>query len=417
MFESSGELLRKIRLGEDTSLEYKSVQFRGDRVTGPKRDSLADELAALANTHDGTLVLGVDDRTRDVIGIPVERLDAVERYVYEICNESVTPPLAFRCFRLEIPDALGNLQPVLKIEIPRSLFVHRSPGGYFFRQGSSKRPMEPDYLARQFQQRSQARLIRFEEQATPHSTMADLSEHLWTNYTTRSREPSEIVLLKRGLLAEDDDRSVRASVAGILFCCEGPERFFPNAYIEAVRYRGKKQDSNYQVDAQRIRGPLNRQIERAMVFLRKNQTVSAGKIPHRFEMRQFSERAVFEAIVNAVAHRDYSIFSSKIRFFMFDDRLEIYSPGALPNTVTVDNIAFRQSTRNELITTLLAETPVEDPVGDVGRSFYMERRGDGVPIILDRSQELSGKKPVYRLIDDSELLLTIFSAGTKGTSA
>ncbi len=417
MFESSGELLRKIRLGEDTSLEYKSVQFRGDRVIDPRRDALADELAALANTHDGTLVLGVDDRTRDVIGIPVERLDAVERYVYEICNESVTPPLAFRCFRMEIPDTLGNLQPVLKIEIPRSLFVHRSPGGYFFRQGSSKRQMEPEHLARQFQQRSQARLIRFEEQATPHSTVADLSEHLWTNYTTRSPEPSEVVLLKRGLLAEDDDRSVRASVAGVLFCCEEPERFFPNAYIEAVRYRGKKQDSNYQVDAQRIRGPLNRQIERAMVFLRKNQTVSAVKIPHRFEVKQFSERAVFEAIVNAVAHRDYSIFSSKIRFFMFDDRLEIYSPGALPNTVTVDNIAFRQSTRNELITTLLAETPVEDPVGDVGRSFYMERRGDGVPIILDRSQELSGKKPVYRLIDDSELLLTIFSASTKGTSA
>ena len=209
---------------------------------------------------------------------------------------------------------------------------------------------------------------------------------------------------------------MRASVVGVLLCCEEPERFLPNAYVEAVRYRGKKQDSNYQVDAQRIRGPLSRQIERSMVFLRKNQTDSTVKTPHRFEVKQFSESAVFEAVVNAVAHRDYSIFSSKIRFFMFDDRLEIYSPGALPNTVTIDNISLRQSTRNELIATLLAETPVPESVGDVGRSFYMEKRGEGVPIILDRSQRLSGKKPVYRLIEDSELLLTIFSASMRRTS-
>ena len=184
----------------------------------------------------------------------------------------------------------------------------------------------------------------------------------------------------------------------------------PNTYIEAARYRGKKQDSNYQTDAQKIRGPLNQQIEQAMSFLEKNQTVTALKKPHRVEMNQFSDRAVFEAIVNAVAHRDYSSFASKIRFFMFDDRLEVYSPGALPNTVTIDSISLRQATRNELITSLLAETPVVETVSDVGRGFYMEKRGEGVPIILNESEKLSGKKPVYRLIDDSELLLTIFAA-------
>ena len=147
-----------------------------------------------------------------------------------------------------------------------------------------------------------------------------------------------------------------------------------------------------------------------MAFLKKNQTVAAAKKPHRVEVPQFSVRAVFEAVVNAVAHRDYSISGSKIRFFMFDDRLEIYSPGALPNTVTVDSIALRQATRNELITSLLAERPVAETIGDVGRGYYMEKRGDGVPIILRESERLSGRKPVYRLIDDSELLLTIYAA-------
>ena len=147
-----------------------------------------------------------------------------------------------------------------------------------------------------------------------------------------------------------------------------------------------------------------------MIFLKRNQKVAAVKQPHRIETPQFSERAVFEAIVNAAAHRDYSIHGSKIRFFMFDDRLEIYSPGALPNTVTVESLPLRQATRNELLTSLLAECPVSDSCGAVERTSYMEKRGDGVPIIMRESERLSGRKPEYRLIDDSELLLTIYSA-------
>jgi len=409
MFDSPEELLGKIRLGEDTSLELKTVQFRSGKVSEPKRNDLADELAAIANTYDGVLVFGVDDKSRDIIGIPVERIEEVERYVFEICNESIRPPVPFRSFRMELPDNSGVLQAILKVDIPRSLFVHESPGGYFYRQGSSKRKMPPDYLARLFQQRSQARLIRFDEQPVPNSTMSDLSESLWRRFTARSGEPPEIVLLKRNLLSREESGTVRCSVAGVLLCSEQPDRFMPNAYIEAVRYRGTRQDSNYQADAQKIQGPLDAQINQAMAFLKRNQSVVAEKKPHRIEKTQFSEQAVFEAIVNAVAHRDYSVFGSKIRFFVFDDRLEIYSPGTLPNTVTIESIALRQATRNELITSLIAEIPIAEAVGNVGRGFYMEKRGDGVPIIFEESLQLSGRKPEYQLIDDAELLLTIWA--------
>ena len=122
---------------------------------------------------------------------------------------------------------------------------------------------------------------------------------------------------------------------------------------------------------------------------------------------------MFEAIVNAVAHRDYSIHGSKIRFFIFDDRLEIYSPGTLPNTVSIESLPLRQATRNELLTSLLAECPVDATAGPVGRGYYMEKRGDGVPIILRESESISGRRPEYRLLDDSELLLTIFTAPAK----
>lgn len=409
MFDSIQELLGKIRLGEDTSLELKTVRLRGDKVSEPRRDDLADEIAAIANTHDGALVLGVDDKTRDIVGIPVESLEAVERFVFEVCNESIKPPVIFRSFRIELPDDTGALQPILKVEIPRSLYVHESPGGYFHRQGSSKRKMAPDILARLFQQRNQARLIRFDEQSVPESSLSSLDEPLWRRFVGASDDPVA-TLRKMKILTVDETGTDRATVAGILMCSSNPETWLAGAFIQAVRYRGTNQDSNYQLDAKEICGPLDEQARGALSFVRRNMKIAARKSPGRVEMPQFSMRAVFEAIVNALAHRDYSIHGSKIRLFLFEDRLELYSPGPLPNTVTIDSIALRQSTRNELLTTLLAKCPVEDPAGEIERQFLMEKRGDGVPIILRETRKLSGRDAEYRLIDDAELLLTLYAA-------
>ena len=121
-------------------------------------------------------------------------------------------------------------------------------------------------------------------------------------------------------------------------------------------------------------------------------------------------RSVFEAVVNAVVHRDYSKAGSKIRLFMFTDRLELYSPGALANTLTVDDLPYNQATRNELLARLLSETTLDDNMGrQVARRHFLERRGEGVGIILNESQALSGKTPLYELFGE-ELRLTIFAA-------
>jgi len=378
----------------------------------PSRDRLADELASMANTKDCIVVLGVDDKTCEIVGVKAEHIDAVDRYIYEICEDSITPPISFQSFRMELPDSTNTLRIILKVAIPRSFFVHRSPGGYFRQQGNSLQEMSPEQLAHLFQKRKQTRLINFEELPVPRSSITDLNKELRERYTTRSSESEDTILLKRSLLVKEENGAMAASIAGILLCSEHPEKFIPSAFIEAVRYRGIRRDINYQVDAKKICGPLDQQIKEAMNFLKKNQTATVVKKPYRINTSQFSERAVFEALVNAVAHRDYSVSGPKIQFLMFDDRLEIYSPGPLAYTITVDNIYFRQATRNELITSLLAEAPVADTIGDVDRDFYIEKRGDGVPIIMTESEKLSGKKPTYKLINDSELLLTIYSAKT-----
>ena len=93
MFDNIADLIDKIRLGEDSYLELKEVRFAGQKVSAPHKDSLADELAAFANSRGGVCMLGVDD-TREVLGIPLERLDLVEDFVRQICLDSITPPLA-----------------------------------------------------------------------------------------------------------------------------------------------------------------------------------------------------------------------------------------------------------------------------------------------------------------------------------
>ena len=172
------ELERRIRLGEDPTLELKRVLLAGSRIMAPRDNEFADELAAMANGWGGTAVLGVEDRSREALGIPLDHLDAVEAWVREICNDSVKPPLDALIRKMELPGATGRLVAVICVEVVRSLFVHKSPGGYFRRIGRSKREMSPEVLARLFQERSQSRVIRFDESPVPGTSPEHLDDGL-----------------------------------------------------------------------------------------------------------------------------------------------------------------------------------------------------------------------------------------------
>ena len=416
MFDTRKELLDKIRLGEDTFLEYKEVRFAGQRITEPRRDSLADELAAFANSRGGVFVLGVEDGTREILGIPNERLDTAERSVHELCHDSIDPPITPIIERLELPTTAGVDVAVIKIDVPRSLFVHRSPGGFLHRVGSAKRIMSSEYLARLFQQRSQARLIRFDEQIVSKATLDDLQPDLWERFRTpRSPSEREHFLSKLHMARTDDEGMLRPTVAGVLTGSKDARPWLPNAYIQAVAYRGTSiragaSNDPYQLDAVDIHGPLDTQIVDACRFVAKNMKTAAFKDQGRLDRPQFDMSAVFEAVVNAVAHRDYSIYGSKIRLRLFEDRLELYSPGAIPNSMDVGDLEDLQSTRNDIIASLLAKVPVPDqPWLTTDRLTMMDRRGEGVRVILDNSERLSSRTPEYRLIGDAELLLTIYA--------
>ena len=293
MFHSQTELIEKIILGEDSTIEFKREM--------PHRDSLADEIGAFANAQGGMILIGIDNN-REIIGIELQKLDSVEKTVVEICEDSIEPAVPIFTEKLRIDD-----KNILKIEVPRSLFVHKAPKGYFTRQGSSKREMPTDQLARLLQSRSQARIITFDEQLVPNTHRETLRKPLYRRFITEDATEDDIedLLLKRSLLVKEG-REIRASVAGVLMCHDTPDDFLYNSFIQAVYYSSKEKDANYQIDAKDFIGPLDQQIIDAFKFVQKHNEVSARKEIGRIDQPQYSMRAVFEAIVNAVVHRDYS---------------------------------------------------------------------------------------------------------------
>ena len=412
MSVSDEEIRRQLRLGEDNRWEFKEVRFAGNVPKQPSRDDLADEIAAFANTEGGVLLCGVTD-AGDVSGMSREQMDELERLLVEICTDTINPPIRPVVLRRELDEG----HPFLLVEVPQGHAQHDSPGGSFHRVGSSKRRMTSDERLRLAQRRGQARFLWFDKQPVPGTGFGSLEESLWKLLlSVDGAADPESALEKMGLLTTDENGTTRATVAGVLLCCRSPEEWLPNACVAATCYRGSDRASG-QIDAQTITGPLNRQIADAVAFAVRNMRVGAYKNPARTDLPQYSEHALFEAIVNAVVHRDYSIRGSRIRLSMFADRLEINSPGGLPNNLTIESMADRQSTRNEGLASVLGRMPVESIRGSGERQFFMERRGDGVPIILRETEALSGKRPEYRVIDGSDLVLAIPAADTDPTPA
>ena len=347
------EVESRLRSGEDSGWEFKQVEFAGDRSRRPTRSDWADEIAAFANATGGVVLAGVAD-DGNVIGMSRAQIANLDVLLVEVSTDTIKPPVRIRTHHIELPD--GRL--VLLAEVPESDSVHESPGGYYIRVGASKRLMGADERLRLAQRRSQARFLWFDKQPVPETGFRTLAEALWKPLLSAegAAEP-EAALGKLALLDDDEAGVLRATVAGVLLCTANPEEWLPNACITATRYRGGDRASG-QIDAREITGPLNEQIAGAVAFAARNMQVAARKDPARSDLPQYSEKALFEALVNAVVHRDYSMRGSKIRLSMFDDRLEIQSPGSLPNNLTVESMASRQSTRNEALTSVLARMPV-----------------------------------------------------------
>ena len=404
MVVSDTEIQQRLRLGEDSGWEFKQVEFKGNRPTSPRRNELADEMAAFANASGGRLLCGVTDDGQ-VQGMSPEQMVAVNDLLVELGTDAVKPAL-----RIEVHHRELDGKAFVLVEVPRGDTIHERDGRAYVRVGATKRRLDGNERLRLAQNRAQSRYLWFDKQIVPNTGFETLSERLWEPLlSVAGADNPRRGLMNLRLLAHDEAGVDRATVAGVLLCAQSPQEWLPQATIVATHYRGQDRASG-QLDAQEIVGPLPFQIADAVKFVARNMRVAARKLPEREDVPQYRIAAVFEAMVNAAAHRDYSMSSRRIRLSMFKGRLEIDSPGQLPNGMTIESMDTSQATRNEVIASVFGRIPVGDVPGAGDRRYLMERRGDGVSIIKTETQEATGDLPQYEVVDSSSVVLSIPAA-------
>ncbi|MFQ5856084.1 MAG: ATP-binding protein [Anaerolineae bacterium] len=244
----------------------------------------------------------------------------------------------------------------------------------------------------------------YDEVAVEGSSLADLDREGFESYITAHYgtdlldQMSLDRLLINMKLARQEGTETLLTVAGVLLFGRHPQRLLPYARISAVSFEGTELDEGGILLSQEIEGRLDQMIEQAGVFLARNNFVTSEMQGwRRVDRPQYHRDALREAVVNAVAHRDYSITTSQTRIFAFADRIEVRSPGRLPNTVTLDNIRVGlHAARNPVLYTHLTQMG------------YMKRVGIGIPTLVRLSRELSGRDPHFELVGE-ELRLTIWA--------
>ena len=368
---SIAQIEHQLRLGGDSRWEFRQIEFAGDEPIGPSRDDLAGLMAGLADRRGGVLLCSVSDGG-DVVAMSREQMDRLGALFVEIATDVFKPPLIISTYR-----KMFEGKPVFMMEVPEDNWM-------------------PD--------------LCFDREPVPKTDFDALDESLWRPLLNgEGGKKPEAALEKLGILAVDDGGSLRPTAAGILLCCRSPEEHLFSADIAATRYKGNDRSTGHR-DALDITGPLNEQIKEAVDFVRRNNHRDTRLLWGRQqEYTQYSLKAVFEGLVNAVVHRDYSKYGSRIRLSMFRDRLEIQSPGTLPDNLILERISHEQSIRNQVLASFMSKTRVKG-IPEVDREYYMECRGGGVPIIQHETQELADRDPQYRIVGNADVCLTIPAA-------
>lgn len=312
-----------------TRPEGKTLEFKRD-LSSP--DGVLKTLVAFANTAGGTLLVGVEDRTRNVRGVS-DALDVEER-IANIVSDSIAPRLL-----PEIEILPWRRTQVIAIEVhpsaarPHYLKREGAESGTYVRVGSTNRRADAEMLQ---ELRRVARGETYDEQPMPELDSEALDFRAASESFAPIRPLRKRDLETLRLLTDYQGRKV-PTVGGVLLFGRERERHFPDAWIQAGRFAG--QDKARIVDQAEFRELPVAAIDAAIGFIEKHSLRSAeiGRV-RRTDRWNLPPVAVREAVINAVVHADYAQRGAPIRISIFDDRLEIENPGLLPFGLTVADL-------------------------------------------------------------------------------
>ena len=339
------ELKQLVAMGEDSGR-----QFKAD-VRNP--DSLASDLVAFSNGAGGVILIGVADDS-SMPGLSAEDVHRVNQLIANAATQHMRSPISPTTGNV----AMGDGRVVIVLTVPSGLdrpYFDRQ-GVIWVKAGSDKRRIQSkEELRRLFQS---VDLLHADEVPTRADVTAidrlRFRDFVRENYNHELPEATgELSKLLGNLnLAEDG----KLNLAGLLLFGERPQRFKPAFTLKAVHYPGIDISAADYLDSEDFEGPLSSIFEGAMAFLRRVLPKRAAKGGVNAQSKWPVPEIVFEELlVNALTHRDYFI-EAPIRMFVFDDRVELVSPGSLPNHLTVEKIQAGVSViRNPIIASFVAK--------------------------------------------------------------
>jgi ATP-dependent DNA helicase RecG len=382
--EEIGSLLKHERgqfLEFLSAYEYKRGGVHQKALEELSRE-IARLLSGLANADGGTLVVGVEP-DKSVTGLPFEREEI--QSLIQAPQTLLFPPLAADTEKIK----LGNLQ-MLKFDVGSGLDIYRIHGGRsFYRVGSETASV----LAEQIHSLKEAKKSLFyERHQAPDASWHDLDCDAIESFIGKIQDPREPkVVLSQSYHVLDASRGEPApNMAGLLLFAKDPSRWHPRCGIDFVKYEGSDRQHGASLNVvKRIRfdAPLVRLIDEAVGRIKEH--VRERTILYDLFFRERLEYPTFawqEALVNAVAHRDYALTGAAIEIWMFDDHIEVRSPGLPPPAVTMEHLRLQKSihfSRNPLIVRVLA---------DLG---YLREMGEGVPRMFQEMEHYGLRPPEF----------------------
>lgn len=377
------EVLEMLKNGESSKVEFKQE--------GVSPDKMASKIVAFANSEGGTIFFGVDDKGNPV-GIKKMGIKDFEEWIMNISRNNCYPSINPVFEKMNL-----SRNVIAIITIPkREGIVHRAiDGRYYIRVGTTVRDATPEELARLFQL---AGMVHYDITPVYNTSISDIDKSRLKHYFFKilNRKFPQKKVLKNIKIMTNVEGQDCLTVSALLVFGINPQKFLPQAEIIAVKFRGEEMDYD-SADRRQISGPLINKynpdngeiveegiIDLAVRFVQSNAHV-ASKMRgiRRIDTPQYPIESVREIIVNAVSHRNYAIMGAKIRLFIFSNRIEIHSPGKLPNTVTIENMKeSAHYTRNPELYKLLAQYK------------YAEDIGLGIPEkVIRKMVEHNGKEP------------------------
>ena len=380
---AADEIAQVVQDGETMYAEFKSAAARPE--------SLATAFISFLNTEGGVLWLDIED---DGTVSGVIDVDAAQQRVDQILANNVTPRATAFVEQVEV----GGRR-LLKITLSRGLDrpYYTQRGQCYVRQNSGKRLASREEIRRMYMA---VRSFYFDESVLTGTGLADVELPVFdaflaaayglTEVTERPEE--ELARLLRNLKCMAGDE---LTVAGALLFGRQPQRMLPTARVEFAHFAGTAAGETI-LDRKTIDGRLPQQLEQVESLLRlhlRNAGVIRGFKPE--VQTELPLEMLREALTNALVHRDYSL-SAPVRVFLFEDRLEIRSPGPLPNSVTLENVrAGIHVERNPIILSLMSKLGL------------MTRLGTGIVRIFRLATERGLPEP--KLAEsDAEFVVTLY---------